>query len=78
MGKKCKELYEEITEMLPVFELLLAPKFSSIKEGAAALRTSAHVSPQGSGVCESKLKEESARMYNWLKRNRSRIRMLIN
>ena len=37
--KKCRELYEEIDGMLPVFEILLAPKKVSSKEGAAALRT---------------------------------------
>ena len=62
-GKKCRELHEEIGEMLPVYEILLAPKVVSVKEGAAALRTAAQVLAPASSVSVDKLKENAQRMY---------------
>ena len=76
-GTMCQELYEEIIEMMPVFEILLAPKFAIVKEGAAALRTCVQVSQKSSDPDEQKLLAEGGKMYEWIRRARSRIRMLM-
>jgi hypothetical protein len=77
---KCKELYEEINQLLPSLKYCLAPRKTPKKEGAASLRASA-VAPVVSGPSVSKpeLDKHARIIHDWLAGSKpSRIRMLLH
>jgi hypothetical protein len=76
---KCKELYEEIDVMLPVFEYLLAPKKGKTPSGASMLRSSQEDAVATVAKDPALLKSHSKKAYEWLSPTApSRIRMLIH
>ena len=76
--QKYVELNAEIDEMLPEFKGLLTPKKeAAIHEGASVLRTGIRGASAAGAPDMQGLKANAEKMYRWLQRERSRIRMLM-
>ena len=77
---KCRELYEEIAELLPAMKYCLAPRKAPKKEGAASLRASAAAPVvSGSAASRPELDKHACIIHEWLAGSKpSRIRMLLH
>ena len=77
---KCKELYEDIDNVLPSLKYCLAPRKTPTKEGAASLRSSAAApAVSGASISRPELEKHACIVYDWLSGTKpSRIRMLLH
>ena len=76
-----KELYTEINQLLPSLEYCLAPKKVSAKKAGAASLRSAGVSSLDEPVSkktDTELDKHGKILYDWISKDQSRIRMLLN
>jgi len=74
-----KELYDEISEILPALEYCLAPKKAFEKKGASSLRSGVAQEVPVSNKDPTLLDKHGKQLYDWLDpKQRSRIRMLQN
>ena len=76
-----KELYDEIANILPALEYCLAPKKAGGKKAGAASLRAGGVSNSDQPLApktDTDLDKHGKSLYEWISKEQSRIRMLIN